>query len=86
MWQPYRHKVSITNSKAGHCQTSSIQFSTRCPQTAVNPVAQIWNAGVISDLDMSFNTHIKQTCGTAFFYLFNIPKIRNILSQKDAEK
>uniref|UniRef100_A0A3P9B9X9 Granzyme B(G,H) n=1 Tax=Maylandia zebra TaxID=106582 RepID=A0A3P9B9X9_9CICH len=35
---------------------------------------------------MSFNTHIKQICKTAFFHLRSISKIRNILSQSDAEK
>uniref|UniRef100_A0A669DT12 Reverse transcriptase domain-containing protein n=1 Tax=Oreochromis niloticus TaxID=8128 RepID=A0A669DT12_ORENI len=44
------------------------------------------NLGVIFDQDMSFNAHIKQICKTAFFHLCNISKIRNILSQSDAEK
>uniref|UniRef100_A0A3P9D8J8 Reverse transcriptase domain-containing protein n=1 Tax=Maylandia zebra TaxID=106582 RepID=A0A3P9D8J8_9CICH len=44
------------------------------------------NLGVIFDQDMSFNAHIKQICKTAFFHLRNISKIRNILSQSDAEK
>ena len=35
---------------------------------------------------MSFNSHIKQVTRTAFFHLRNIVKIRNILSQSDAEK
>uniref|UniRef100_A0A3P9DJ14 THD domain-containing protein n=1 Tax=Maylandia zebra TaxID=106582 RepID=A0A3P9DJ14_9CICH len=35
---------------------------------------------------MSFKAHIKQICKTAFFHLRNISKIRNILSQSDAEK
>uniref|UniRef100_A0A669DXW8 Reverse transcriptase domain-containing protein n=1 Tax=Oreochromis niloticus TaxID=8128 RepID=A0A669DXW8_ORENI len=44
------------------------------------------NLGVIFDQDMSFNAHIKQICKTAFFYLRNICKVRNILSLSDAEK
>ena len=44
------------------------------------------NLGVIFDQDMSFNSHIKQTCRTSFFHLRSIVKIRNILSQSDAEK
>ncbi|PME06503.1 hypothetical protein A8A06_07420 [Escherichia coli] len=44
------------------------------------------NLGVIFDQDMSFNAHIKQICRTAFYHLRNIAKIRNILSQSDAEK
>ena len=35
---------------------------------------------------MSFDPHIKQVFRTAFFHLHIIMKIRNILSQKDAEK
>ena len=44
------------------------------------------NLGVIFDQDMSFNAHIKQICKTDFFHLCNISKVRNILSQSDAEK
>ena len=40
----------------------------------------------ISDQDMSFVLYIKQIFRAAFFYLCNIVKIRNILSQEDAEK
>ena len=42
--------------------------------------------GVMFDQDMSFDPHIKQVSRTGFFHLRNIVKIRNILSQKDAEK
>ena len=42
------------------------------------------NLGVISDQDLSSDSHIKQV--SAFFHLRNIVKIRNILSQGDAEK
>jgi len=41
------------------------------------------NLGVISDQDLSSDAHIKQV--SAFFHLRNIVKIRNILSQGDAE-
>ncbi len=44
------------------------------------------NLGDIFDLDFSFNSHIKQISGTAFFHLRNTAKNRHILSQKDAEK
>jgi len=42
------------------------------------------NLGVIFDQNLSFDSHIKQV--SAFFHLRNIVKIRNILSQGDAEK
>ena len=44
------------------------------------------NLGVIFDQNLSFDSHIKQVSRTAFFHLRNIVKIRNILSQGDAEK
>lgn len=42
--------------------------------------------GVIFDQDLSFKYQIKQISRTAFFHLRNIVKIRQILSQRDAEK
>ncbi|XP_072251171.1 uncharacterized protein [Leuresthes tenuis] len=44
------------------------------------------NLGVIFDQNLSFDAHIKLVSRTAFFHLRNIAKIRNILSQGDAEK
>ena len=44
------------------------------------------NLGVIFDQDLSFSSHIKHVTRTAFFHLRSIAKIRNILSQSDAEK
>ncbi len=44
------------------------------------------NLEVLFDQDLSFNSHIKQISRTAFVHLYNIAKIRHILSQKDAEK
>ncbi|XP_072247498.1 uncharacterized protein [Leuresthes tenuis] len=44
------------------------------------------NLGVIFDQNLSFDAHIKLVSRTAFFHLCNIAKIRNILSQGDAEK
>ena len=44
------------------------------------------NLGVIFDPDLSFDLHLKQISRTAFFHLRNISKIRNVLTQKDAEK
>ncbi|MEJ4599689.1 hypothetical protein SJ928_14005 [Enterococcus faecium] len=44
------------------------------------------NLGVIFDEDLSLNSHVKQVTKSAFFHLRNIRKIRNILTQEDAEK
>jgi len=41
---------------------------------------------VIFDQDLGFDSHIKQVSKTSFFHLHNIVKIRNILSQSNAEK
>ena len=38
------------------------------------------------DQDLSFKLHIKQVSRVAFMYLCIVSKIRNILSQSDAEK
>ena len=44
------------------------------------------NLEVLFDQNLSFDAHIKQVSRTASFHLLNIVKIRNILSQGDAEK
>uniref|UniRef100_A0A3Q3G6B9 Reverse transcriptase domain-containing protein n=1 Tax=Labrus bergylta TaxID=56723 RepID=A0A3Q3G6B9_9LABR len=44
------------------------------------------NLGVLFAQDMSFSSHIRQVSRTAYFHLRNIFKIKNILSQNDAEK
>ena len=48
-------------------------------------ITTVRNLGVIFDQNLSFDAHIKQVSWTAFFHLRNIAKIRNILSQSDAE-
>ncbi|XP_077948368.1 uncharacterized protein LOC144388953 [Gasterosteus aculeatus] len=52
---------------------------------ALVPSSTLRNLGVLFDQDMTFNSHIK-TLRTAYFHLRNISKIRNFLSQSDAEK
>lgn len=44
------------------------------------------NLGVTFDQNLSFNSHIKLVCRSAFFHLRNITKIRKLLTQHDAEK
>ena len=48
--------------------------------------AVIKNLCVTLDLELLFETHIKNTSRIAFFHLRNIAKIRKTLSVHDAEK
>ena len=43
------------------------------------------NIGVIFDSHVNLEKHIMNTCKTAFYHLRNIAKIRNCLSQDNAE-
>ena len=43
------------------------------------------NIGVIFDFHVNLEKHIMNTCKTAFYHLRNIAKIRNCLSQDNAE-
>ena len=43
------------------------------------------NRGVIFDFHVNLEKHIMNTCKTAFYHLRNIAKIRNCLSQDNAE-
>ena len=46
----------------------------------VNLDGSVRNLGVISDQELSFNSHVKQISRTAFFHLRNIAQIQHILS------
>ena len=61
-------------------QIATLDGITLTPSTTAR------NLGVIFDQDLSFSSHIKHVTRTAFFHLRSITKIRNILSQSDAEK
>ena len=52
---------------------------------ALDDIALASNETVF-DPDLSFDLHLKQISRTAFFHLRNISKIRNVLTQKGAEK
>lgn len=48
--------------------------------------ARVTNLGVKIDPQLTFDTHIKHLCSTAFHHLRNIAKLRPSLSLEDAEK
>ncbi len=50
------------------------------------PSSTVKNLGVLLDSNLSFENHISHVTKTAFFYLRNIAKLRNMLSFSDAEK
>ena len=52
----------------------------------VIPVHSAKNLGSWFDSRMDMTTHITKTCGSAFFYLYNIPHIRKYLTSKCTEK
>ena len=43
------------------------------------------NIGVTFDSHINFEKHVMNTCKSAFFHLRNIAKIKNCLSQNEAE-
>uniref|UniRef100_A0A8D0D0W2 Reverse transcriptase domain-containing protein n=1 Tax=Sander lucioperca TaxID=283035 RepID=A0A8D0D0W2_SANLU len=69
-----------------HHRTSLSKYIATLDGIALASSTTVRNLGVIFDQDLSFHAHLKQTSRTAFFHLRNIAKIRNILSQNDAEK
>ena len=79
VWRP------IENGSTTH------QFGTTGLESTLDDISlavstTVRNLGGIFDQNLSFYVHIKQVSSIAFFHLRNIAKIRNILSQSDAEK
>ena len=75
------------NCKPGRMWPAGLEFDTYALDgISLTSSSTVRNFGVIFDQNWSFDSHIKQFSRTAFFHLRNIVKIRNILSQGDAEK
>ena len=55
------------------------------PKHKVNLSNNARNIGVIFDSHVNLEKHVMNTCKTAFYHLRNIAKIRNCLSQDNAE-
>ena len=84
MLNPNKTEVIVLGPK--HLRTSLSRDIATLDGVALASSTTVRNLGVIFDQDISFNANLKQTSRTAFFHLRNIAKIRNILSQNDAEK
>ncbi len=54
----------------------------RCPV----PSSTVKNLGVVLDSNLAFENHISHVTKTEFFHLRNIAKLRNMLTDSDAEK
>ena len=65
-------KVSVNSIKVG--------------ATDVSPSSSVRNLGAWFDSHMDMSTHISKTCGTAFYYLYNIRHIRKYLSKDHTEQ
>ena len=62
-------------------QLSKVQTgSLIVANTAVSSVSEGRNAGVWFDSKFQFQTHINKTCQSAFYYIYNIRRIRKCLS------
>ena len=58
----------------------------RVGEVDVIPVQSAKNLGSWFDSHMYMATHITKTCGSAFFYLYNIRHIRKYLTKESTEK
>ena len=45
---------------------------------AIRPKGVVKNLGTWLDSTLSMNSHVNNTCSNAFYYLYNIRRIRNI--------
>ena len=72
----------------GTCQQLSkvsIQ-SIKIGQTEIFLVASARKLGTWFDTHLDMGTHITKTCSSAFYYLYNIRRIRKYLSRESTEK
>lgn len=54
-------------------------------RTVVSSVSEARNLGVWFDSKFQFQTHINKTCQSAFYYIYNIRRIRKFLSFEAAK-
>ena len=64
-----------------HQQLSKVRTdSLLVAGTVVSSVNEARNLGVWFDSKFQFQTHINKTCQSAFYYIYNIRRIRKLLS------
>ena len=64
-----------------HQQLSKVRTdSLLVARTVVSSVSEARNLGVWFDSKFQFQTHINKTCQSAFYYIYNIRRIRKFLS------
>ena len=69
-----------------HQQLSKVRTdSLLVAGTVVSSVSAARNLGVWFDSNFQFQTHINKTCQSAFYYIYNIRRIRNFLSFEAAK-
>jgi len=64
----------------------SSKFNISIGQCEITPTSSVRNLGMWFDSTLSMNSHINKTCSLAFYYLYNIRKIRKYLSRETSEK
>ena len=74
-------EIVVFGNKEGRLRLSAY-LESKSLQTKTH----VKNLGVILNADLIFCDHIKATTKTAFWYLRNIEKIRDFVSQQDLEK
>ena len=57
----------------------------RVGESVVTPVSIARNLGALFDASMTMESHVTKTCGTAFYFLHNIRRIRKYLSRECTE-
>jgi len=57
-----------------------------CKEADLAPVSSARNLGAWFDSHLDMSTRISKTCGSAFYYLYNIPHIRKFLSWGHTEQ
>ena len=70
--KPQLAKVQLNDISIGQCK--------------ITPTSSVRNLGVWFDSTLSMNSHVNKTCSLAFYYLYNIRKIRKYLSRETSEK